>query len=155
MRTEFLTGRAGAGGQRASQRGRNRFGSWGGARFSRAFLIRRTCPTQARWRPLRDSARQAVRRCWSLGFVQCSPRSNNKQGREVLATVFIEARPKDRPEGSAIEDYVFEEQGDRVLKTFHTQGEAIIWAKSQGHSPHVARVRHLNDKKIPDHWRPV
>ena len=33
-------------------------------------------------------------------------------------------------EGSAIEDYVVEEQGDRVLKTFHTQGEAIIWAKS-------------------------
>jgi SRSO17 transposase len=35
------------------------------------------------------------------------------------------------------------------------QAEAITWAKSEGHSPHVARVRHLNDKKIPDHWRPV
>jgi hypothetical protein len=78
-------------------------------------------------------------------------RSNNKRGREVVATVFIGARPKGRPEGSAIEDYVVEEQWDRVLKTFHTQGEAIIWAKSQGHSPHVARVRHLNDRKIPDH----
>ena len=48
-----------------------------------------------------------------------------------------------------------EEQGDRVLKAFKTQAEAITWAKSEGHSPHVARVRHLNDKKIPDHWRPV
>jgi hypothetical protein len=38
---------------------------------------------------------------------------------------------------------------------FNTQVEAITWAKSQGHSPHVARLRHLNDKKIPDHWRPV
>jgi hypothetical protein len=72
-----------------------------------------------------------------------------------MTTVFIEARPKGRPEGSEIEDYVVEEQGDRVLRTFKTQGEAIIWAQSEGHSAHVARVRHLNDKKIPDHWRPV
>jgi hypothetical protein len=72
-----------------------------------------------------------------------------------MTTVFIEARPKGRQEGSAIEDYVVEEQGDRVLKTFTTQAEAIAWAKSEGHSPHVARVRHLNDKKIPDHWRLV
>jgi hypothetical protein len=72
-----------------------------------------------------------------------------------MTTVFIEARPKGRREGTAIVDYVVEEQGDRFLKAFKTQGEAITWAKSEGHSPHVARVRHLNDKKIPDHWRPV
>ena len=71
-----------------------------------------------------------------------------------MTTVFIEARPKGRREGSAIEDYVVEEQGNRVLKTFKTQAEAIAWAKSEGHSPQVARVRHLNDKKIPDHWAP-
>jgi hypothetical protein len=76
-------------------------------------------------------------------------------GREVMTTVFIEARPKGRREGTAIVDYVVEEQGDRFLKAFKTQAEAITWAKSEGHSPHVARVRHLNDKKIPDHWRPV
>jgi hypothetical protein len=34
-----------------------------------------------------------------------------------------------------------------------TQEQAISWAKSNGHTPHVARVRHLNDKKIPAHWR--
>jgi uncharacterized protein (DUF4415 family) len=51
--------------------------------------------------------------------------------------VYIEARPKGR-QGSAIEGYVVE-QGDRVLKTFKTQEEAITWAKSEGHSPHVAR----------------
>ena len=64
-----------------------------------------------------------------------------------MTTVFVEARPKGRREGTAIVDYVVEEQGDRVLKAFKTQAEAITWAKSEGHSPHVARVRHLNDKK--------
>jgi hypothetical protein len=77
------------------------------------------------------------------------------RGEKIMAKVYIEARPKGRPEGSPIEDFVVEEQGDRVLKTFKTQAAAITWAKSQGHSPHVARVRHLNDKNIPDHWRAV
>jgi hypothetical protein len=72
-----------------------------------------------------------------------------------MTTVFIEARPKGRPEGSSIEDFVVEEKGDRVLKTFKTQAEAITWAKSEGHAAHVARVRHLNDKEKPDHWRQV
>jgi hypothetical protein len=72
-----------------------------------------------------------------------------------VTTVFIEARPKGRQEGTAVEDYVVEEQGDRVLKTFKTQEEPIAWAQSEWHSAHVARVRHLNDKKIPDHWRRV
>jgi hypothetical protein len=72
-----------------------------------------------------------------------------------MTKVFIEARPKGRQQGGAIEDYVVEEEGDRVLKTFKTQEEAITWAKSEGHSPNVARVRHLNNKKIPDHWRAV
>ena len=72
-----------------------------------------------------------------------------------MAVLFIEARPKGRPEGSAIEDYVVEDHADHVLAAFRTQREAIDWAKKNGHSPHVARVRHLNDKKKPDHWRAV
>jgi hypothetical protein len=72
-----------------------------------------------------------------------------------MATVYVEARPKGRPEGSAITDYVIETAGDVVLKTTSTQKEAIDWAKEHGHSPHVARVRHLNDKKKPDQWRAV
>ena len=76
---------------------------------------------------------------------------NDWPGRDTVP----QARPKGRREGTAIVDYVVEEQGDRVLKAFKTQAEAIAWAKSEGHSPHVARVRHLNDKKIPDHWRQV
>jgi hypothetical protein len=70
-----------------------------------------------------------------------------------MVRVFVEARPKGRPEGSPIEDYVVEDHADHVLQTFKTQHEAIEWAKTTGHSPHVARVRHLNDKENPDHWR--
>jgi hypothetical protein len=70
-----------------------------------------------------------------------------------MANVYIEARPKGRPEGSAIDDYVVEDHADHVLATFKTQREAIDWAKRNSHSPHVARVRHSNDKKKADHWR--
>ena len=70
-----------------------------------------------------------------------------------MVRVFVEARPKGRPEGSPIEDYVVEDHADHVLQTFKTQHEAIEWAKKTGHTPHVARVRHLNDKEKPDHWR--
>jgi hypothetical protein len=45
-----------------------------------------------------------------------------------------------------------EDHADHALGTFKTQREAIDWAKKQAHSPLVARVRHLNDKKKPDHW---
>ena len=70
-----------------------------------------------------------------------------------MANVYIEARPKGRPEGYAIDDYVVEDRADHPLGTFKKQEEAIKWAKEHGHSPLVARVRHLNDKAKPDHWR--
>jgi len=70
-----------------------------------------------------------------------------------MANVYVEARPKGRREGEHIEDYVVEDHSDHVLATFKTQREAIEWAKSNSHHPLVARVRHLNDKKTPDHWR--
>jgi hypothetical protein len=70
-----------------------------------------------------------------------------------LARVFIEARPKGRPQHAPITDYVVEDHADRVVATFKTQKEAIEWARRQGHTPLVARVRRLNDKRIPDHWR--
>lgn len=38
-----------------------------------------------------------------------------------MANVYIEARPKGRPEGSAITDYVVEDHADSVLGTFKTQ----------------------------------
>ena len=70
-----------------------------------------------------------------------------------MANVYVEARPKGRPEGTHIDDYVVEDHADHVLKVTPTQREAIDWAKKEGHRPLVARVRHLNDKKNPDHWR--
>jgi hypothetical protein len=70
-----------------------------------------------------------------------------------MPNVYVEARPKGRSEGTHIDDYLVEDHADHILGTFRTQGEAIEWAKRQGHAPLVARVRHLNDKKIPDHWR--
>jgi hypothetical protein len=39
------------------------------------------------------------------------------------------------------------------LATRNTRFEAIQWARLQGHMPHLALVRHLNDKAKPDHWR--
>ena len=46
-----------------------------------------------------------------------------------MANVYVEARPKGRPEGSRIGDYVVEDHADHVLGTFKTQREAIEWAK--------------------------
>jgi len=72
-----------------------------------------------------------------------------------MANVFVEPRPKGKPDGSPISDYVVEDHADHVLATRGTQESAIEWAKQHGHTPHVARVRHLNDKAKPDHWRKV
>ena len=52
-----------------------------------------------------------------------------------MGNVYIEPRPKGRPEGTAIEDYVVEDHNDHVLKMFKTQKEAIDWAKTDGHHP--------------------
>jgi hypothetical protein len=72
-----------------------------------------------------------------------------------MAIVYVEARPKGRQEGTPIDDYVIEDHAGHVLHTTRTQAEGISWAKSNWHTPHVARVRHLNDKKTPAHWRAV
>ena len=55
---------------------------------------------------------------------------------------------------AGFEDYVVEDHADHVA-TFKTQLEAIDWARKINHHPLVGRVRHLNDKKQADHWRPA
>jgi len=45
-----------------------------------------------------------------------------------MANVYVEARPKGRPEGSHIDDYVVEDHANHVLAAFKTQREAIDWA---------------------------
>src|SRR6516162_2630855 len=72
-----------------------------------------------------------------------------------MANVFVEARPKGKPAGSPITDYIVEDRADHVLGSFRTQEAATHWARIHGHTPHVARVRHLNDKDKPDQWRKV
>ncbi|HEY4677055.1 MAG TPA: hypothetical protein VIJ01_07835 [Candidatus Angelobacter sp.] len=52
-----------------------------------------------------------------------------------MANVYVEARPKGRPEGTHIDDYVVETDKDHVLGTFKTQKEAIDWATKNGHLP--------------------
>jgi hypothetical protein len=44
-----------------------------------------------------------------------------------MPNVYIEARPKGRPEGSAVDDFVVEDHADHVLAAFRTQREAIEW----------------------------
>src|SRR5579871_1729032 len=77
------------------------------------------------------------------------------KGDADMTNAFVEPRPKGKPDGSAISDFVVEDRADHVLATFKTQEEAIHWARTHGFMTHVARVRHLNDKKKPDQWRRV
>jgi hypothetical protein len=70
-----------------------------------------------------------------------------------MSSVYVEPRPKGRLEGSPIECFVVEDQADHVLAKLGTQQDAIEWANDNGYTPLVARVRHLNDMKKPDHWR--
>lgn len=71
-----------------------------------------------------------------------------------MPNVYVEPRPKAKPEGTPIDDYVLEYAGgERVTQTaYKTQKEAIDDAKRLGHKPLVARVRNTN-KGNPDHWR--
>lgn len=70
-----------------------------------------------------------------------------------MSIVFVEPRPKGRPDGSPVEDYAVEDHADHLLQTFETRHRAIDWSKRHGHRPHVARIRRLNDKRKPGHWR--
>jgi predicted phosphatase len=70
-----------------------------------------------------------------------------------MANVYVEARPKGRQAHERIDDFVVEDHAGDELKSFGTQREAIEWARRNAHHPLVARVRHLNDRKKPDHWR--
>lgn len=70
-----------------------------------------------------------------------------------MPNVYVEPRPKGRPEGTPITDYVLEFAGGQTLGgTFSTQAEAARYARQQGHNPLCARVRNT-DKGNPDHWR--
>ena len=70
-----------------------------------------------------------------------------------MPNVYVEPRPKGRPEGTPIADYVLEfAGGDQLGPPFRTQEAAAAYAKQQGHHPLCARVRNTV-KGNPDHWR--
>lgn len=50
---------------------------------------------------------------------------------------------------------VLEDHADNWLDEFENAGRAIIWAKSEGHVTHRARVRRLNDKVRDQHPRSI
>jgi hypothetical protein len=68
-----------------------------------------------------------------------------------MPNVYVEARPKGRPEGSAIEGFVVEDHANHVLATFKTQRRPSTGRQSRV-TRLIARARHLNDKKKSDHW---
>lgn len=70
-----------------------------------------------------------------------------------MTAAFIEHRPKSTDKDAATSHFVIvtkgEEQGN-----FSTQKAAKDKACGDGYRPvHVARVRHLQDRDQPDHWR--
>jgi hypothetical protein len=52
--------------------------------------------------------------------------------KEIMANVCVEARPKGRPEGSPIQDYVVEDHANHELGTFKTQKELLIAPNRRG-----------------------
>lgn len=73
-----------------------------------------------------------------------------------MPNVYIEPRPKGRPEGTPIDDYVIEYEHGALAtsQAFKTQAQAVSEAQRLGHQPLVARVRNTS-KGNPDHWRSV
>jgi hypothetical protein len=70
-----------------------------------------------------------------------------------MPNVYVEPRPKGRPDGTPIFDYVLEfSSGQTLRQPFKTQMEAAAYARKLGHRPLCARVRNT-DKGNPDHWR--
>ena len=43
-----------------------------------------------------------------------------------MPNVYVEARPKGRPEGSVVEDYVVEDHADHVLAAFATRVDRLV-----------------------------
>jgi hypothetical protein len=71
-----------------------------------------------------------------------------------MPNVYIEARPKGRQEGSAVEDFMVEDNADHVLAAFKdaARSDRMGGGRTTIRLSLLA-VRHLNDKKVPDHWR--
>lgn len=70
-----------------------------------------------------------------------------------MPSAYIEPRPHSSNPHEPITHYVIVVEG-QSYGGFSTQKEAKEAACAKGFRPvRVARVRHLTDKKNPDHWR--
>lgn len=78
-----------------------------------------------------------------------------------MANVYVEARPRGRPE-APIQDCVVEDHANSVLATFRTQAEAVQWAKlhlvsgpnSISHCPYSALERQTKPRPLARSIRP-
>jgi hypothetical protein len=98
----------------------------------------------SRCRVARTDGRPIFRRM-RIWLICVNMTARNSQRSAAMANVFVEPTAG----GYQIEFA----DGSKPKGPYATQLLAIAAARSLGHHPLVARVRHLNDKKIPDHWR--
>ena len=71
-----------------------------------------------------------------------------------MAAAYVEHRPHASSEHVPTSHFVIVVDGKEVGSTFPTQSEAKNAACKGGYRPvHVARVRHLQDRSQPAHWR--
>ncbi len=70
-----------------------------------------------------------------------------------MAAAFVEHRPRSTDPGADTKYYVYVVES-KDSRDFSTQAAAKKAACDAGYRPvHVARVRHLQDRDNPDHWR--
>jgi len=71
-----------------------------------------------------------------------------------MSAAYIEHRPHATSEYEKTSHYVIIVEGKEVYGNFNTQKAAKETACEKGHRPlHVARQRHLQERKNPAHWR--
>jgi len=72
-----------------------------------------------------------------------------------MANVFVELRPKGKPEGSPTTDYIVEDHADHPLATFKTQEQPSNGLKSMLIRRTSRASDALTTKRSPNHWRAV
>jgi hypothetical protein len=70
-----------------------------------------------------------------------------------MSAAYIEHRPRSSQESTSTSHYVIVVNGQEI-GSYSTQKDAKDAACDAKYRPvHVARVRHLQDRDQPDHWR--
>lgn len=70
-----------------------------------------------------------------------------------MTAAYIEHRPRSTDPKAETKHFAIVVDGKDVREC-KTQREAEEWADGKGYRPiHVARVRHLQERDKPDHWR--